>query len=148
MITRPLDLASKLRPEPRNFDWLFLVNGGLVVLFFTLNASQYVLTPGMDFELPVAVGANANAQPATHYLTITSAGMISVRAGILSRAQLQEWLIKQAKTEKRPTLRVYADANVSMKMIAEIHDAAMAAGFVDFNVAAVEPAAPAVRGGK
>ena len=31
MITRPLDLASKMRPEPRNFDWLFYVNAGLLV---------------------------------------------------------------------------------------------------------------------
>ena len=32
MITRPLDLASRLRPEPRSFDWLFYVNGGVIVL--------------------------------------------------------------------------------------------------------------------
>ena len=32
MITRPLDIAAKLRPEPRNFDFLFFVNGGLLVL--------------------------------------------------------------------------------------------------------------------
>jgi biopolymer transport protein ExbD len=32
MITRPLDLASKLRPEPRNFDFLFLINGGLILI--------------------------------------------------------------------------------------------------------------------
>ena len=32
MLSRPLDLASRLRPEPRNFDWLFIVNGGLIAL--------------------------------------------------------------------------------------------------------------------
>ena len=46
MITRPLDLASKLRPEPRNFDWLFFVNAGLLVLFFVLFGSRFVLAPG------------------------------------------------------------------------------------------------------
>ena len=35
MITRPLDLALELQPEPRSFDALFYINVGLVGLFFT-----------------------------------------------------------------------------------------------------------------
>ena len=31
MITRPLDLASRLRPAPRTFDFWFFVNIGLIV---------------------------------------------------------------------------------------------------------------------
>ena len=38
VITHPLDLASRLRPPPRNFDALFLVNGALLVLFFSFLA--------------------------------------------------------------------------------------------------------------
>ena len=67
MITRPLDLASKLRPPPRNLDMLFLVNGGLLVLFFMLFGSRFVLSPGLgvDFRLPVMAGALANATATT-----------------------------------------------------------------------------------
>ena len=51
MITRPLELSSRLRPEPRTFDWVFYVNGGLIVLFFSLFGSQFVLAPGLgDLE--------------------------------------------------------------------------------------------------
>jgi hypothetical protein len=59
MITRPLDLAGKLRPGPRNFDFVFLVNGGLIALFFTLFGSPYVLAPGLgvDFVMPEMSGA-------------------------------------------------------------------------------------------
>src|SRR5207248_1917121 len=63
MITRPLDLAAKLRPEPRNFDFLFLVNGGLLVLFFLLFESRFVLAPGLglDLHLPEVPGARSGA---------------------------------------------------------------------------------------
>ena len=54
MITRPLDLASKLRPEPRSLDALFYVNVGVLALFFTMLGSRFVLAPGLgvDFQLP------------------------------------------------------------------------------------------------
>ena len=45
MITRPLDLAAKLRPPPRSFDALFWVNVGVVVGFFALFGSRFVLAP-------------------------------------------------------------------------------------------------------
>ena len=54
MITRPLDLAAKLRPEPRRFDALFYVNVGVLALFFLVFGSRFVLAPGLglDFKLP------------------------------------------------------------------------------------------------
>lgn len=47
MITRPLDLASRLRPPPRGLDWLFVMNVALVALFFSLFGSRFVLAPGL-----------------------------------------------------------------------------------------------------
>ena len=54
MITRPLDLASKLRTEQRSLDALFWVNVGILVLFFTLFGSRFVLAAGLgvNFSLP------------------------------------------------------------------------------------------------
>jgi len=62
MITRPLDLASKLRPPPRDFDFVFLVNGGLIVMFFMLFGSRFVLAPGLgvDFIMPEMPGGGAH----------------------------------------------------------------------------------------
>ena len=60
MITRPLDLASRLRPPPRNFDVFFYVNLGLMVLAFTVLGSRFVLAPGfgVDFQLPEMQGVS------------------------------------------------------------------------------------------
>jgi hypothetical protein len=58
-----------MRPEPRNFDWLFYVNGAALVFFFALFGSPFVLAPGLSAEFPpsrLAAGANANAKPITH----------------------------------------------------------------------------------
>lgn len=59
MIVRPLDLASRLRPEPRDFDALFYVNAGMLALFFSLFGSRFVIAPGLelDFQVPVVAGA-------------------------------------------------------------------------------------------
>ena len=77
MITRPLDLASRLRPPPRNFDAWFYVNAGLLVLFFYWFGSRFILAPGLgvNFQLPRIAGARAGAAPATHHITVL--GMIT-----------------------------------------------------------------------
>ncbi len=132
MITRPLDLASRLRDEPRSFDWLFYVNGGLIALFFSLFASPFVLSPvlAVDFRLPELAAANVEAQPATHYVTVTNPGQILARDGVFTIKQLKTWLTDQARTVPRPVLRVQASVDVPLLVFTEITDAARAAGFV------------------
>ncbi len=143
MITRPLDLSSKLRTPPRGFDWLFLVNGGLIVLFFFVFGSRYVLSPGLgvDFELPSVVGANQNARLTTHMINVVNAGQIFAGDGLRPLDQLQEWLNAQAKTDKHPSLLVRASAGVPTTVTAQILGMARAAGF-EVTLAAEEPAKP------
>jgi biopolymer transport protein ExbD len=131
MLTRPLDLASKLRREPRSFDWLFLMNGGLIVLFFFLFGSRFVLAPGLGvgFELPQAPGVNADARPTTHVITVVNAGQIFAGDGLRSIDQLQGWLEAQARTEKRPSLLVRASSGVPAAILTQILGMAHAAGF-------------------
>jgi biopolymer transport protein ExbD len=143
MITRPLDLAEKLRPEPRSFDWLFFVNAGLIVLFFSLFGSRFVLAPGFGLmELPAIAGANANARPTTHYITVVGPGQVIAGDGLRDREQLRVWLEVQAKTTSEPTLLVLANRDVSMSVLADIVSVAQAAGF-HIQVAATEGAAGA-----
>jgi len=150
MITRPLDLASRLRPEPRSFDTVFLVNGGLLVLFFLLFGSQFVLAPGIGvgFELPVFAGARAGATPTTHSITVKPSGLIVVDDGPANRERLRKWLVDAAKTTRQPSLLIIASHNVQIGLLAEIASMAKAAGFVNVQWAAEEPmaAAPAVEG--
>ncbi|MEO5958255.1 MAG: biopolymer transporter ExbD [Opitutaceae bacterium] len=147
MITRPLDLAAKLRPEPRNFDALFFVNGGLLVLFFLFFGSRFVLAPalGLDFRLPSMAGANADATTATHSINVTAAGQIFAN-GSRTVEQLEVWLVEQAKTEKEPILLIAADKDVPLSLLAKMAGAAYRAGFIAVKAAIEEPNAGSPKG--
>ena len=156
MITRPLDLATRLRPEPRSFDALFFVNGGLLVLFFFLFGSRFVLAPGIGvgFQIPELPGARNSATPTTHRITVKPSGLIitddgpliSTDNGPADLEQLGKWLAAEAKKTRRPSLLIIASGTVPSGKLAAIASAAKAAGFVHVQWAAEEPvaAAPAV----
>jgi biopolymer transport protein ExbD len=132
MITRPLDLASRLRREPRSYDWLFLVNGGLIVLFFGLFGSHFVLAPGLsvDFQLPQVPGATAGARfGVTHRLDVTGEGQIFTVEGVRKVADLAEWFEREAKTVPQPVLLLRASGEVRTQLVFEIANLAKAAGF-------------------
>ena len=95
MITRPLDLASKLRPEPRNFDFLFLINAGLIVLFFDLFGSRFVLAPGLteDFRLPTMPGVREGAVATTHTISLRRGGLILINGGKVGLPELRPGMV-------------------------------------------------------
>jgi biopolymer transport protein ExbD len=131
MITRPLDLAAKLQPPPRNFDWLFFVNAGVLVLFFSIFGSRFVLAPGLevDFRLPSVEGANENAKPPTHVINVINSGQILTNGGQQTMADLGKWLRDEARTTASPVLLVRANAGVHASVVADIVSAARRAGF-------------------
>jgi biopolymer transport protein ExbD len=141
MITRPLDLASRLRRAPRSFDWVFLVNGGLIVLFFGIFGSRYVLSPGLgvDFELPRVDAGTLDIRPTTHVITVVSAGQIFAGDGVRNVHELRQWLLEQAHTAQHPSLLVRTKADVPAGLLANIVATARSAGFT-VTWAADEPA--------
>lgn len=131
MITRPLDIASKLRPEPRNFDVLFYVNAGLIALFFVLCGSRFILAPGLglDFQVPTVSGAMAGAVTTDRFISVLPSGQIFAN-GLVNMNQLEEWLKIEAKKLKKPSLLVRTSADVPVSQLAEIVSVAREAGFV------------------
>jgi biopolymer transport protein ExbD len=131
MLTRPLDLSSKLRPPPRSFEWLFLVNAGLLVLFFSLFGSKFVLAPGMgvNFRLPTVAGADASARPVTHVISVINSGQVFTNDGLRKVSELRDWLKLQAAKTESPSLLVQADVNVTTAVLADVASAARSAGF-------------------
>lgn len=140
MITRPLDLTAKLRPEPRNLDWLFFVNAGLLGLFFALFGSPFVLAPGLglNFRLPSVAGADANAKAFTHAISVVNGELILTDDGQRKLGELKGWLQQKAKGVKSPLLLVRGSAEMQISVLADISDAATAAGF-EVLMAAGEP---------
>jgi biopolymer transport protein ExbD len=129
MITHPLDLASKLRPPPRSFDALFFVNGGLIVLFFVLFGSRFVLAPGLGvgFRLPEMAGVGAS--PTAVVISLPRSDQVLVDDGMLDYAQLRGWLEKRAHHEKGLALLVRADRRVPLEDLEIIAEMAAEAGF-------------------
>jgi biopolymer transport protein ExbD len=141
VIARPLDLASRLRAEPRDFDALFYVNVGLLALFFTLFGSRFVLAPGLglDFQVPFVAGAQAGAAPTTSYISVLRTGQIFTDDGLFNPAQLEDWLKAQARQYRRPSLLIRASAGVPVSSLTQVYNLACKAGFVRVVVGAEEP---------
>ena len=133
MITRPLDLASKLRRPRTDHDWLFVVDVALIVLFFGIFGSRFVLSPGLgtDFALPTLGAGQFEASRTTHVISVQRGGLIFADpGGNLTMAQLAAWLQDAARESKEPRLLVRASADVALGDLAEIRTAAEAAGFI------------------
>jgi biopolymer transport protein ExbD len=142
VIARPLEIASRLQAGPRNFDLLFYVNGGLIVIFFMIFGSRFVLAPGMDILLPQVAGARAGAAATTCYISVQDSGQIYTADGMRSLAQLQDWLKARARETRQPSLLIRASQHVAMNRVTEISSMAYKTGFVNVIVAADEPEAP------
>jgi biopolymer transport protein ExbD len=131
MIARPLDLASRLRPPSHGMGSLHYVNVILLVIFFSLLGSRFVLSPGLgiDFELPTLDGARAGAAQTPYYINVLRSGQIFTDDGLVDMGQLDGWLKARAARELHPTLLIRASSEVSLSELVEIRGAARAAGF-------------------
>ncbi|MCF7687901.1 MAG: biopolymer transporter ExbD [Cephaloticoccus sp.] len=140
MITRPLDLAAKLRPAPRNFDALFWVNGAALVLFFLLFGSRFVLAPGLgvDFDVPIIQGAVGAAARTTHVISVAKPGLIFTDDGALDMDQLKGWLTVQGSKTSEAALLVRANGAIPISELTDIISAARHAGF-RVQIAALDP---------
>ncbi len=127
MVTRPLELSSRLRPMPRNFDVLFYVNGALIAVFFLMFGSRFVLSPGIT--LPVRKNVAASAIATTGVVSIKASGQVFVdRLGLINLEQLRSWLLQRGKVHPGTAFLLCADAGTPMQVLSEIHEMADQAG--------------------
>ena len=141
MITRPLDLAARLRPPPRNFDWVFLVVGGLIVQFFYLVfGSRFVLAPGPRIELPNASAQIESAGAPSVVVSYRRNNVILFEGGMYSLAELRKHLAGYAKSHPGTVMLVRADRQVSVQDFFDLCDMAREVGFAGVQAAAEPPA--------
>jgi len=157
MITRPLDLSSRLRAAPRSYDALFWVNVGALVLFFGLFGSRFVLAPGLgvDFYLPEIGGSQGGAVRTTHVISMARSGLIFTDDGALPLEQIEAWLAQQQSkqvlsgellrddgsspyTGASSVLLIRASAGIPVADLAAVTSAAQQYGF-RVQIAALEP---------
>lgn len=150
MITRPLDLASRLSPPPRDLDVFAWVNAGLIVLFFGLLGSQFVLAPGLPIgvaadsalDLPRMDGAISAAGPASVVVSYRRDNVILFEGGKYTLTELRKPMEDYARRHPGAVLLVRADRQVSMQAFLDLCEMAREAGFANVLAAAEQPVAP------
>jgi biopolymer transport protein ExbD len=144
MITRPLDLSSRLKPQPRGFEFLFFVNAGLIALFFVMFGSRFVLAPGLglDFSVPVMPAAVPGAVATDVVVAVKGGDLAFVEGAKVNFAGLRQYLVERAQGRSGLVLLVQADAALSARELTEVYDMARAAGFASVQIAAESPPTP------
>lgn len=139
MITRPLDLLSKLRPAPRNYDFLFLVNGALIALFFSLFGSRFVLSPGLtvnnDFSFRAVQDPFGMAKPTPVSVSVNAVGQIWGDTGLVAPSRLKDWMTAQAARAPGSSLLVIMDTRAPMEVFTRIVETARSVGFGSVQMA-------------
>ena len=137
MITRPLDLASKLQEAPRGGAQLFYINTGLLALFFALFGSRFVLSPGLatDFVLPKAGVVGTAVQISDVVIAVPGSGTALADGQVLDFRSLGTWLKGKNTGSGKRRLLIQASASLPAKDLADIYVLAAEAGFAGVLVA-------------
>lgn len=146
MITRPLDLAARLKPISRGWDTLFYVNVGALAVFFFVFGSRFVLAPGLavDFALPKAGAAATSALMTDVVIAVPAAGMAVVDGAVLDFTRLGAWLREEGSRRgrggegMRKRLLVQASGSLPARDLAEVYALAAEAGFAGVLVATAD----------
>lgn len=142
MITRPLDLQSKLSPMARSFDGLFWLNVGVVVVFFTLLGSKFVLPYGVAVGtdggsmLPAAGNLAQGVAGPTVVVSYRSESIILFEDGIYSFTDLRAQMERYIKAHPGTVVLVRINAEAPVKAFIQISELAQTLGYAGVVLAA------------
>ncbi|MEI6108030.1 MAG: biopolymer transporter ExbD [Opitutae bacterium] len=145
MITRPLDLVSRLSPPPRDLDFFAWVNVAFIVLFFGLLGSRFVLAPGLpmtvgesgsSLDLPAIGAASGGTGVASVVVSYRRDNVILFEGGMYSQADLRKQMADYIRKHPGAVLLVRADRQVSMQAFLDLCEMAKSVGFANVLVAA------------
>ncbi len=147
MITQPLDLQSRLSPPPRDLDFFAWVNVGLIVLFFGLLGSRFVLVSGIpigvegdaNLVLPAVAGAMQNAAPASVVVSCRRDNVILFEGGMYTLADLRRHMRSYVEKHPGAVMLVRIDRQVSTQSLLDLCEMAREVGFANVVVAAEQP---------
>ena len=135
MITKPLELESRLSPPPRDLDFVSWVNVALICLFFSLLGSRFVLAPGLlmgtgneKFTLPKS-GQPQFSRIASVVVSYRRDNVILFEGAIVNPTELKQRLAEYAKKRPGEVLLLIADKNVTLRAVSELSAMAQSVGF-------------------
>lgn len=141
MITRPLDLEARLSPPPRDFAAVAWVNAGVIVLFFSLLGSRFILAPGLLIELPKADAASITAVPTSTVINYSRDNVIMFEGGIYTLTELRARLAAYARQHPGAIVQVNADKQVSAQAVTDLGGLVSSFGF-EYVLMGAEPGNP------
>lgn len=149
MITRPLDLQSRLSPPPRDLDFFAWVNVGLIVLFFGILGSRFVLPPGESIDvqqdgvvdLPESAGRVDGGTEASVVVSYRRDNVILFEGGMYTLVELRRKLTEYTREHPHAVMLVRVDRQVSVQAFLELCDMARETGFARVLAASERPAA-------
>jgi hypothetical protein len=152
MITRPLELQSRLSAPPRDLDFFAWVSVGVIALFFGLLGSRFVLPPGTvidtgggpdsTFTLPQGGSIPVGVAPAASVVvSYRRDDVILFEGGMYTLTELRKHMEAYAKQHPGAVMLVRADRQVSMQAFLDLCEMARQVGFANV-IAAAEQASP------
>jgi biopolymer transport protein ExbD len=143
MITRPLDLQSRLSAPPRDADVFFWLNAGAVALFFGLLGSRFILGPGVPVQinggppgLDIPRTATVTQGAASVVVSYRRDNMVLFEGGIFELRDLNAPMEKYVKGHPGATMMMRVDKQVSVQGLLDLLDLAKKAGFAHVWLAA------------
>jgi biopolymer transport protein ExbD len=148
VITRPLDLESRMSPPPRDLTGVAWVNVGMIFLFFSLLGSRFVLAPGLllgagggGTELPVVSASSLTLAETSVVIRYDREGVILFEGGMYrSLAELRPPLAAYAKNHPGAVIQLNVDRRLSTQAWADLVAMAESVGFANTLLGANPPA--------
>ncbi len=138
MITRPLDLASRLSPPPRDLDFLSWVTVGLIALAFGLLGSRFIVPQGLPVDTNAAIvlpQADDRAKlPDTAgapsvVVSYRRDNVILFQGGVYTLAELRKQVEGYAKDHPGAVMLVHFDRQVTAQAFVDLCEMARDVGF-------------------
>jgi biopolymer transport protein ExbD len=152
MITRPFNFASHLRRFRRGLDLVPFLDVCVIVVFFGLFGSRFILAPGVaiDLQLPESGTAAGDVLPTSRVVTVGEVDggeMLIFEGRIFDLPKFERFLAERSGSYTGEVLLVRMDRDVSMSLLVRVMEVAKQAGFEQVLLAAESEAAAAPPGG-
>lgn len=148
MITRPLELESRMSPPLRDLDFVAWVNVGVIVLFFGLLGSRFVLAPGLTVGvgdqpgtviLPSLGLASQGAGAVSVVVSYRSDNLILFEGGMYTLSELRKHMEGYVQKHPGAVMLVRMDRQVTAQALVDLCEMARGVGFANVLLAAEPP---------
>ncbi|MFP4351554.1 MAG: hypothetical protein ACLFRP_01945 [Puniceicoccaceae bacterium] len=143
-LTRPFDLAARLKPPRFGVDAIAFADLGLIALLALLLSNRFLFSPGVAVDLPVfedpdtVIGVRADA-----VATVWEGKIVTTLGSYpLDRIEVAFGSLAREGPSEERTLLLLIDRSTDLRTLGEIYESARRAGFPHVQMAA-RPAGPA-----